>query len=458
MRAAVGAVLPGVREDLEALVAIPSVSAQAFDPVHLQASAERVAELLRGTGLDDVRILRGRRPNGAEGAPAVLARRPAPPGRPTVMLYAHHDVQPPGPDGRWTTPAFEPAERGGRLYGRGSADDKAGVMTHVAALRALVPTWEHGAGVGLVVFVEGEEEVGSPSFGDFLDRHRDLLTADVVVVADSDNWAVDVPSLTTSLRGLVEAEVQVATLGHASHSGMYGGAVPDALMAAVTLLSRLWDDAGDLAVPGLVRTDAPDVDLTEQRLRADTATLDGVHLVGTGPVAARLWTRPALTVTGLDVPSVDRASNTLVPEVRAKLSMRIAPGQDPARAFEALRAHLLATAPFGAVVTVTAGELGRPFAGDVDGPVHDLARWALSQAWDGANVVHQGIGGSIPVVADLVAALPTATVLVTGVEDPRSRAHGDDESVDLDVLARACLAEALLLAGLAATSTGPVLG
>lgn len=439
----------GVRADLEHLVRIPSVSAAAFDQRHVEASAQAVAELLRGVGMPEVEILRAARPDGTDGAPAVVARRPAPPGAPTVLLYAHHDVQPPGNENDWTAPPFEPTERDGRLFGRGTADDKAGVMAHVAALRALLPEWAEREGVGITVFVEGEEEIGSPSFAEFLRTHRERLAADVMVVADSDNWTVDQPSLTTSLRGLVEAYVEVRTLRHAVHSGMYGGAVPDALMALVRLLDRLWDDEGAVAVPGLAASEAADLDYAEDTLRADAGVLDGVSLVGRGSLLSRMWTHPSLTVVGIDAPTVANASNTLQPTARAKLSLRVASGQDPARAFEALRDHLLASAPFGARVEVTLEETGSGFAGEVEGAVYDTARWALSQAWDGAQVVHAGVGGSIPFIADLKEQFPDATVLVTGVEDPDTRAHGYDESLHLTVFRRACLAETLLLAALA---------
>ncbi len=454
LRAAVQAQLPAARADLEALVRIPSVSADAFDQAHVQASAELVQELLRGAGLDDVQVLRGTRPDGRPGAPAVVGRRPAPAGRPTVLLYAHHDVQPPGEDCDWASPAFEPTERDGRLYGRGTADDKAGVMVHVAALRTLLPTWGPQDGIGLVVFVEGEEESGSPSFADFLDRYRDLLSAEVIVVADSDNWDVDTPSLTVTLRGLVEADLEVSTLRQGVHSGMYGGVAPDAMMATTTLLARLWDADGSLAIPGLVSGPAADLEYTQETVRAEAGVLEGVSLIGTGPVLERMWTRPALTVTGIDAPTVARASNTLLAKVRAKLSMRLAPGQDPQAAFEALEAFLLSDPPFGARVGVVKKELGQPFAGEVGGPVYEAAGWALTQAWDGTAVVHQGIGGSIPFIADFVDAFPGATVLVTGVEDPHTLAHSHDESLHLGVFARAALGETLLLARLAAEAAG----
>ena len=246
LRARIQGLLPQLRADLERLVRIPSVSAQAFDQAQVQASADLVEELLRGAGLPEVEQLRVM-VDGREGAPAVVGRRPAPIGAPTVMLYAHHDVQPPGADADWNTQPFEPTERDGRLYGRGVADDKAGVMAHVAALRAL----GDDLGVGVVVFVEGEEEIGSPTFGAFLAAYRERLTADVIVVADSTNWKVGVPALTTSLRGLVDGTITVRTLDHAVHSGLYGGVLPDAMLATIRLLDSCWDVDGNLMIDGL---------------------------------------------------------------------------------------------------------------------------------------------------------------------------------------------------------------
>jgi cysteinylglycine-S-conjugate dipeptidase len=439
LRSRLVAVMPGVRADLEALVRIPSVSAPAFDQEQVEASAAAVAELLRGAGLPEVEILCV-----AGGAPAVVGRRPAPAGTPTVLLYAHHDVQPPGDPALWDTPAFVPTEREGRLYGRGASDDKAGVAVHLAALRALADD----LGVGVTVFVEGEEEIGSPTFAPFLGAYQERLAADVIVVADSGNWRIGVPALTTSLRGLVDGVLTVRTLDHAVHSGMYGGAVPDAMTATIRLLSTLWDADGTLAIDGLVRGEADDLGYAESDLRADAGVLDGVQLLGTGRLESRLWARPALTITGIDAPSVATSSNTLLPSVSVKFSLRIPPGQDPAAAFSAVQAHLRAHAPWGATVEVALGETGRPWAGQLDGPVYDVARWALEQAW-GRRPVHMGVGGSIPFIAEFGDVYPDATVLLTGVEDPDTRAHGTNESLHLGEFERACLAETLLLAALA---------
>ncbi|EYR64730.1 hypothetical protein N866_06095 [Actinotalea ferrariae CF5-4] len=445
LRRRVAAAFPALRADLEALVRIPSVSAPAFDQDHVSASAVAVADLLRAAGMPDVQVLTATRPDGVVSRPAVVARRPAPEGAPTVLLYAHHDVQPPGKDEDWQSPPFEPTERDGRLYGRGAADDKAGVVAHLGALRVLADE----LAVGVTVFVEGEEEIGSPVFVDFLTAHRDLLAADVIVVADSTNWKVGVPALTTSLRGLVDCEVEVAVLDHAVHSGMYGGPVLDAPTLLARLIATLHDDAGEVAVAGLLRADEPAVDMPEEAFRADASVLEGVRLAGSGTLTGRMWTKPALSVIGIDATPVAQASNTIAPRARAKLSLRIPPGQEPAAAAAALRSHLEGHAPFGAHVTVTDGELGKAFRAPVDSAAMRTARQAFADAW-GVEPVDIGVGGSIPFIADLLEVFPEAAILVTGVEDPDSRAHGPDESVHLAELQNVVLAETLLLARLGA--------
>ncbi|WP_373694857.1 dipeptidase [Kineococcus terrestris] len=443
---------PAARADLEALVRVPSVSADPARAGDVARSAEAVADLLRACGVPEVGVH-----TAAGGAPAVVARRPAPAGRPTVLLYAHHDVQPTGDARDWTSEPFTPTERDGRLFGRGTADDKAGVVAHAHALRTLLPLWGEDGGVGVTVFVEGEEEVGSPTFGAFLAEHGEDLAADVIVVADSANWRVGVPAITTTLRGLVDCEVRVDVLSHAVHSGVNGGPVLDALTCLARLLATLHDEAGDVAVAGLVTgTAAAGVEVAEDVFRADAGVLDGVRLAGTGSLADRLWARPALSVLGVDAPAVAAASNTLLPSASAKLSLRLAPGQDPAAAAAALRRHLLEHAPFGARVTVTDGEAGRPFRADTGSPAHEVARRAFARAFGvgTGDVVEAGMGGSIPFVADLAERYPGAAILVTGVEDPDSRAHGADESLHLADFARVCAGEVLLLDGLAQLLAG----
>jgi acetylornithine deacetylase/succinyl-diaminopimelate desuccinylase-like protein len=438
--ASVRAVMPRIRGDLEDLIRIPSVSA---DPGHADdvgRSAKAVAGLLTDAGFPDVRIV-------AEGgAPAVIARYPAPEGAPTVLLYAHHDVQPAGDVAEWETDPFDPTERGDRLYGRGAADDKAGIAAHLAAFLA------HGSAppVGVTVFAEGEEEVGSDSLSAILREHRDLLAADVIVIADSGNWDIGVPALTTSLRGTAEAFVEVRTLEHAVHQGMFGGAIPDALMVLIRLLASLHDDRGEVTIEGLHRGPAADLTYPEDRLRAEASAVDGLELVGSGSLVERMWTRPSVTVLAIDAPPVAKASNTLVPVARAKVSLRVAPGEDAAEAQQKLCRHLENHVPWGAQVKVTPDKLGQPFVIDANGPAYDAARAAFKDAWDGVEPVDVGVGGSIPFIAEFAETYPDASILVTGVEDPDTRAHGPNEGLHLAEFERVCVAEALLLERLGA--------
>ena len=442
LRARVHDLMPQVRVDLEALARIPSVSLDAFDQTQVEASAEATAALLEAEGLT-VEIVR------EGGRPAVIAHIDGPEGAPTVMLYAHHDVQPPGDDALWDSPPFEPTERDGRLYGRGAADDKAGIMAHLAALRA------HSGKlpVGVTVFVEGEEEIGSDSLPTILERHGEKLRADAIVLADSTNWAIGEPALTTTLRGMIRVVVTVTTLDHGIHSGMFGGPVPDAITALVRLLATMHDDTGNVAVAGLKEGVAADLDYDEARLRAESGLLDGVDLIGSGSILSRIWTKPSITTIGIDAPTVATSSNTLVPTASAKISMRLAPDEFDLDGFEALKKHLLDHAPWGARVEVHLDDRGNGFAAHAQGPVYDQARAAFADAW-GVQPVDIGVGGSIPFVAAFAEKFPQAAILVTGVEDPDARAHGANESLHLGEFEKVCVAEAVLLARLGALPRG----
>jgi cysteinylglycine-S-conjugate dipeptidase len=435
---AVDALMPRAIATLEDLVAIPGIAWDSFDREPLERSARTVADLVRSLGLEDVEVLAE-----AGGGPAVVGRRPAAPGQPTVLLYAHHDVQPVGDRALWQTEPFTAVERGGRLFGRGAADDKAGIMVHLTALQALLDV---GAdpGVGVTFFIEGEEEAGSPTFRAFLDRHRDRLAADVIVVADSGNWKVGVPALTTSLRGLVDGVIGVRVLDHAVHSGMYGGPVLDAPTLLARLIATLHDDEGNVAIAGLEQRHHAAIDYPEADYRADASVLDSVRLAGSGPLADRLWNRPALSIIGTDVPRLEVASNTLQPQARAKFSLRLGPGMDPDQAMAAVREHVLGQDLFGAEVVFEPGETGQPFSTDTSAPAARAMLASLRDAW-GVEPVETGIGGSIPFTADLVEVFPEATLLITGVEDPDSRAHSANESLHLGDFRNAVLAEALLL-------------
>ena len=444
---AVATGIPAALSDLGQLVRIPGMAWPAFDQSQLERSAEAVAALASATGVfDDVRVLRAAIPGTDEvGQPAVLATRAAKNGRPTILLYAHHDVQPPGDDALWETPPFEPTVRDGRLYGRGAADDKAGVMTHIASLRAVAETIGEDLDLGVSLFIEGEEEYGSRSFSQFLSDNREALRADAIVVADSGNWDSVTPGLTVSLRGNARFTLRVRTLDHASHSGMFGGAVPDAMMATVRLLSTLWNDDGSVAVAGMTSREAPTPEYTEQTLREEAALLPGATPIGDGTILSRIWNKPSITVIGIDATSVAAASNTLLPEVTVVISARVAPGQTGADAYAALEAHLRAHAPFGAELTFSDVDLGNGFLVDTSGWAVGLTRDAMRDGY-GVAPIDLGVGGSIPFIADLVREFPEAQILVTGVEDPHSRAHSPNESLHLDTFRHAVATEALLLA------------
>jgi acetylornithine deacetylase/succinyl-diaminopimelate desuccinylase-like protein len=442
LHAAVDRIFPAVRRDLERLIRIPSVAFPGFDPRPVRESAETTREVLEGAGAGNVRLLE------MEGVPpAVFGEVPGPDGAPTVLLYAHHDVQPAGDEADWDSPPFEPTERGGRLFGRGSCDDKAGIALHQAALLA------HGGSppVSVKVFIEGEEEVGSPNLDRFLGRFGEALRSDIILLADTTNWRVGVPGLTTKLRGLVDLEVEVRTLGHAVHSGMYGGVFPDALTSLCRLLATLHDERGDVAVEGLAEGSTDPLDLTEDDLRREMGTVEGLQQLGRGALTERLWTRPSVSVLGIDAPRIAEAANILVPVARAKVSLRLAPGQDPPEAMKALTRHLEERAPWGAAVSVTEGASAWPVAVDVEGPVYEAARAALHEGW-GTEAVDIGSGGAIPFVKAFADAYPDARILLWGVEDPDGRAHGANESILLEDFRKACVAEAILLERLASTS------
>ena len=436
LKATVHDLMPAILEDLKDLVRIQSVSADPDRLDQVEVSAQKTADLFRAEGFE-VDIVRA-----YDGAPpAVMGEKKGPAGAPTVLLYAHHDVQPENDPADWDSPPFEPTIRGERLYGRGAADDKAGIMTHLGAVRALGDDLP----VTVRLFIEGEEEVASATLPELLEQNVERLRADVIVIGDSGNWDIGVPALTTSLRGLIRVDVEVRTLDHAVHSGMWGGLAPDAIMAMVRLLNSLWTEDGSPAIKGLVGGPAADVDYPEDRLRAESGILDGVAWVGHGPMVERLWTKPAISITGFDAPKVAGASNTLIPTAKARVTVRIAPGDTSENAVARLEEHLKEHTPFGAHISTTVVDTGEPIAIPADGPAYDVARAAFAEAWDGTAPVDMGVGGSIPFIAEFLDTLPKASVLVTGVEDPDTRAHGPNEGLHLAEFERVVHAHALLL-------------
>ncbi len=436
LRSAVAEAMPKTVADLERLVRIPSIAFDGYDPAPVRASAETTAEILTEAGFGGVRLIE--LPDGVD-HPAVFGEVPGPAGSPTVLLYAHHDVQPEGPAEAWTSPPFEPVVRDGRLYGRGSSDDKAGIVVHAAAMQAVGGR----PPVTVKVLVEGEEEAGTEHLPFLIEGHRDLLAADVLCIADGGNWRTGVPALETSIRGVVDVRVTVRTADLAVHSGVYGGPAPDALSALARILASLHDEEGEVAIPGLARLPWDGVEVDEATFRRDAHLPPGVRLLGHGSIAERLWSAPAVSVLGIDAPGVREASNQLVPVARAKISLRIAPGEDPERALDLLSEHVRAHAPWGVEVEVERGEGGAGLRIRTDGPAHAAMVRAMELAY-GRPPVTTGSGGSVPLVPVLARTFPEAEILIYGAADERSQYHSVDESVDLGDLERTILAEALL--------------
>ncbi|MED5263318.1 MAG: M20/M25/M40 family metallo-hydrolase [Myxococcota bacterium] len=426
-------------DELIELSRIPGVSAAGFDARQVERSAEAVASLLAEAGLQDVEILR------IPGAhPYVVAEwNGAGEAAPRVLLYAHHDVQPPGRIDRWDSPPFEPTLRGdGRLYGRGVVDDKAGALVHLAALRAWLEV-EGTLPVNVKVLVEGEEETGSGHLAEFLGQYRERLDADVIVLSDTANLATGLPSLTTSLRGLVIAEVHVRALDHPLHSGMWGGVVPDAATALASILGRLTDDQGNPAIPGLA-DDVPPLDdaerlrlaslpFDEAEFRRDAGLLDGVRVAGVSDrsVYERLWVRPSIAVTALEAAPLAEAANQLISESAAKVGVRLAPGQDAERVRDLLVAWLEKDPPSGVEVDVRCEAASPGWQTEPVGPAFDAARRALAAGF-GRAPVFIGCGGTIPFVGPFAEQLGDVPALLLGLEDPVCNAHGENESLDLD--------------------------
>jgi acetylornithine deacetylase/succinyl-diaminopimelate desuccinylase-like protein len=439
LRANVAADMPRLTELLGDLVRLPSVSAPGYDMRNVREAAEKIAQILEESGYQNTQLFEV-----DGGNPAVFAEIPAPDGAPTLLLYAHYDVQPPGPTTEWGTGPFDPVERDGRLYGRGSADDKGGMVMHLGAVAA------HGGRppVGVQIFFEGEEEAGSESLEAILDKYSHLLKPDVIVIGDGGNWAVGVPAFLTSLRGIVGVSFELRTLKAAVHSGQYGGVYPDALIAMARLLATLHDDEGNVAISGLASSEFEGLDVPEELARQMSGVIDGVEQIGTGSIPSRLWSQPAISVLALDAPPVSEAINQLVPVSRAKVSMRIAPGQNTASALQALKDHLASNAPWGTSVEFFHEEHGDASTLDMDN--FAVAAWteAFAKAY-GTEPVQMGAGGSIPFIATFADLFPEAPILVIGTSDPTSAYHAPNESQDLGDLEKAVLSEAIAFSLLA---------
>ncbi|WIE83701.1 M20/M25/M40 family metallo-hydrolase [Curtobacterium sp. MCPF17_021] len=448
LRDAVRAALPDGLDELAALVAIPSVHDEAVQSLD---DCDRVAERVR-VAFQDVG-LEARLVTTTDGSQAVIATHPAPTGAPTVLLYAHHDVQPAGDPAAWTSDPWTLTERDGRLYGRGAADCKGGVVTHLIALRALLDA--HGSfPVGLVVVVEGSEEQGTDGLEQYVSTHADEFAAvDTAVVMDAGNAAVGVPALVTTLRGTAFVELRVRALHGTVHSGMFGGAAPDAIAVLVALLATLRDEAGDTTVDGLDASQVWDgLPYTSERFAADAGLLEGAVPIGSADPASQVWARPALTVVGIDAPAVAGSSPSVQATAGAALNLRVPPGVDPAEAGALLVAHLERRAPAGVEVSARLTGVGDGFRA-LAGPYTSAFRDALASSYRASSVGSLGGGGSIPLCATLERAIPGVEVILAGVSEPAANVHAPDESVDPSEIEHMALAEASFLAGLAPRSS-----
>ena len=420
---------------LHELVRVPGISAAGYPAAELRRSAEATAGVLRRFGVENVSLLE------AKGAPPyVYGDWRHAPGAPTVLVYGHHDVVPPGPLERWTTPPFEPAVRRGRLYGRGTADDKGGVLAWLGGFAAYAATG--GSPVNLRFLIEGEEEAGSPHLPDFLARHRARLDADVVVLSDTANFATGVPALTWQLRGLVQVDVEVACLERPVHSGDYGGAVPDPVQVLCAIVDGLRAEDGSVDVPGLYRGIVRPSPALRRRLRRlpfsaaafrrGAGMVRGARLEGERGFSPyeQLWTRPSLTVVAVDAPAIEGAVNQIVDSASARLSLRTVPRMDAQRAGERLVRRLTRKPPAGAHVSARVVRTTPWWTTEPSGPAFDAAVRALELGY-GKKPALIGSGASIGFVRPFADALRGVPFLLTGVEDPGCSAHSADESLHL---------------------------
>ncbi|MFJ6845178.1 dipeptidase [Streptomyces griseoluteus] len=441
----VASLMPRAKAELAELVAFRSVADfEQFPRSESEGAANWIADALTAEGFTDVALL-----DTPDGTQSVYGCLPGPEGAKTVLLYAHYDVQPPLDEAGWTTPPFELTERDGRWYGRGAADCKGGLIMHLLALRALKANG--GVPVHVKVIAEGSEEQGTGGLERYAEAHPELLAADTIVIGDTGNFRVGLPTATTTLRGMTMLRVQVDTLAGNLHSGQFGGAAPDALAALIRLLDSLRAEDGSTTVDGLATdTRWEGLEYGEEQFRADAKVLDGVGLIGDGSVADRLWARPAVTVIGIDCPPVMGATPSVQAAARAQISLRVPPGVDAAEATKLLTAHLEKHVPWGARVSIEQVGQGQPFRADTTSPAYQAMADAMAAAYPGETMQYAGQGGSIPLCNTLAGLYPDAEILLIGLSEPEAQIHAVDESVSPEELERLSVAEALFLNNYAA--------
>ncbi|MFD6398163.1 dipeptidase [Nocardia sp. NPDC060249] len=437
LRGKVSGLMGQAKKDLAQLVSFESVAdPRQFPPEGCEQAAQWVADAFAAAGLTEVGLHET-----PDGSKAVIASKPGPPGTPTVLLYCHYDVQPPLDDAAWKTPVWTLTDKNGRWYGRGAADCKGNIVTHLTALRAIGPDFP----IGITVVAEGSEEQGTGGLEKFVVANPALLQSDAILVADCGNFAVGVPTFTQTLRGMVNVVLTVTTLEGPMHSGMFGGPAPDALAAMIQLLSSLRDAEGNTTIDGLTGDQTwTGAQYPPADFRSDAGVLDGVGLLGSGTVSDMLWARPALTVLGMDVPAVVGSSAAIQPSTRARLNLRIPPGTEPEQAYDLLAKHLRAHVPWNAELDIEVEALGEPFVASTQGPARSAMEKAMATSY-GRDVTTEGQGGSIPLCNVFADTYPKAEIMLIGVEEPKCLIHAPNESVDPSEIEHMALAEALFL-------------
>ncbi len=406
---------------LSEMVEIKSISSDKNHRDDVDASAQFVQNLFADLELNTQVI------KVAGGMPAVVAHTEIDPSKKTVLLYAHHDVQPVGDLSMWDTEPFNPVLKEGRLYGRGSGDNKAGVVVHYNVVKQLLSDLP----VNIKIFIEGEEEIGSPTMSDFIEQNREALEADVIVIADSANVKIGVPTITTTLRGLVDGFIEVDQPMRPVHSGMGGGIVPDAFMVLSKIIASFHDDKGNLQIEGLTPTDMNVAELDESYTKKMLGS-EEINLFDAESISKRLWLEPALDVLAIDAPPVKDAVNLVIPKASAKISLRLPPTEDPEHAMKMLEKHVMKNIPWNASVKFTPNSKGSGVVADPNKPFTTELVNSFNSIWDN-ETAYIGVGGSIPFANDFVREFPNAELVLVGAADEElGNAHAPNESVQID--------------------------
>ncbi len=434
------------QDELFAFLRIPSVSARSEHQGDCVSAAQFVADALTTIGFTTELIP-------TPGHPIVVGEwRGAGPTAPTLLVYGHYDVQPAEPLELWTSPAFEPEVRDGRIYARGSVDDKGQLYLHIKALQAHLEA-RGTLPVNVIVLAEGEEEVGSENLEAFLQREHARLACDAVVISDSTMFAPGIPSILSSLRGMAYVQLDVRGANGDLHSGMYGGAVVNPAMALARMLSTFHDAEGRVAIAGFYDAVQPFPDAVRAQMRelpfSDSGLMHEVGVPALGGEAGyttleRLWTRPTCEVNGMLSGYTGEGAKTVLPAVSmAKVSFRLVRDQEPDEIVRLVREHIARVTPAGVTVTVTALHGGRPWRADLKGPIIAAGKRALEAAFGRAPVI-TGEGGSIPVVGDFERILG-APVLLMGFGLPGENAHAPNEWISVENFRLGMRAAAVLL-------------